>query len=118
MSSVRVTSLTHLHRSLLDMNNSAGLSNSLSGFASFAVSIDCTDEGIKRVDEVVAIVYEYLAMLRQAGPQVGYELASQPTPSSPHHVRCCRRRHRSCTHVGVDLHRDPRDRGHELSVQV
>ena len=48
---------------------SAGLSNSQSAFSSFAVSVDCTDAGIAAVDEVVQTVYEYLAMLRAAGPQ-------------------------------------------------
>ncbi|CAN0011298.1 unnamed protein product, partial [Phaeothamnion confervicola] len=46
----------------------AGESVSVAEFTSFVVSVDCTDAGMERRDEVVSAVYSYIRMLRQEGP--------------------------------------------------
>lgn len=48
---------------------SAGESRSCSDWSAFAVSIDLTEEGIDRVDDVVEIVFAYISMIRKSGPQ-------------------------------------------------
>jgi len=47
----------------------AGENQSCSDWSSFAVSVDLTDEGLEMVDEVVEIIFAYIALLRQSGPQ-------------------------------------------------
>lgn len=39
------------------------------GFGFFVVNVDLTEEGIKHVDDIVTLVFQYLAMLREQGPQ-------------------------------------------------
>ena len=39
------------------------------GFAFFYFNIDLTEEGLERVEEVILLVFQYLALLRNAGPQ-------------------------------------------------
>ncbi|CAK1554529.1 unnamed protein product [Leptosia nina] len=39
------------------------------GFGFFNVRVDLTEEGVKHVDDIVTLVFEYIAMLRSAGPQ-------------------------------------------------
>eukprot|EP00753_Platysulcus_tardus_P022606 PLAT9806.1.p1 GENE.PLAT9806.1~~PLAT9806.1.p1 ORF type:complete len:1049 (+),score=595.91 PLAT9806.1:117-3263(+) len=48
---------------------SAGLHQSTSSFALFAVSIDATELGMQHVDEIVSTVFSYVAMLLAATPQ-------------------------------------------------
>ncbi|KNC32106.1 Insulin-degrading enzyme [Lucilia cuprina] len=47
----------------------AGHQNTLNGFGFFEISIDLTQEGINHVDDIVEIVFQYLRMLRERGPQ-------------------------------------------------
>ena len=39
------------------------------GFGFFVVNVDLTEEGIKHVDDIVMLVFQYLSMLRAQGPQ-------------------------------------------------
>nr|CAD7434187.1 unnamed protein product [Timema monikensis] len=39
------------------------------GFGFFNINVDLTEEGIERVDDIVALVFDYIAMLRSEGPQ-------------------------------------------------
>jgi len=39
------------------------------GFGFFVVNVDLTEEGINHVDDIVQLVFQYLAMLRSKGPQ-------------------------------------------------
>ena len=48
---------------------SSGESRSNSDWSSFTINIDLTDEGLERVDDVVEIVFAYISLLREAGPQ-------------------------------------------------
>jgi insulysin len=48
---------------------SAGESRSCLDWSSFSLSIDLTPEGLKHWQEVVEVVFAYLALLRQAGTQ-------------------------------------------------
>jgi len=48
---------------------SAGESHGCTDWSSFAVSIDVTDEGLRHVDEIVEIVFAYIKIIRDAGPQ-------------------------------------------------
>ncbi|CAM9915622.1 unnamed protein product, partial [Choristocarpus tenellus] len=49
---------------------SAGIYESMSDWASFTVSVECTDAGLEHVDEIVSVTYQYLDMLRNEGVQV------------------------------------------------
>ena len=40
------------------------------GFSFFGVNVGVTPEGLQHVDEIIDIVYQYVRMLREAGPQV------------------------------------------------
>ena len=63
--------------SILSLLKARGLANGLtagqfrntSGFGTFNVNIDATDEGITSVDKIVTVVFQYLKKLREAGPQ-------------------------------------------------
>ena len=46
---------------------SAGMFQSNDGFGMFAISIDATDEGMKRVEDVVTFCYQYIAMFKESG---------------------------------------------------
>ena len=39
------------------------------GFGFFVVNVDLTEEGMKHVDDIVTLVFQYLAMLKKTGPQ-------------------------------------------------
>ena len=39
------------------------------GFGFFIVNLDLSEEGIKHVDEIVSLVFQYMKMLRMSGPQ-------------------------------------------------
>ena len=39
------------------------------GFGFFVVNVDLTEEGIQHVDDIVELVFQYLALLREKGPQ-------------------------------------------------
>ena len=39
------------------------------GYAMFSVDIVLTEEGFEHVDEVVGVVFAYISMLQEAGPQ-------------------------------------------------
>jgi insulysin len=47
---------------------SAGLSRDHEDWALFSVKVDATDAGIAHTNEVVAVIYAYLRMLREAAP--------------------------------------------------
>jgi insulysin len=61
--------------SLLSLLKAKGLADSLSagmftnvrGFGMFAISIDTTEDGIERVDDIVMYCYQYIKMLRESG---------------------------------------------------
>ncbi|GAU94160.1 hypothetical protein RvY_05985 [Ramazzottius varieornatus] len=63
--------------SLLSALKAKGWSNTLhagedegaEGFQFFMLGADLTEEGLKHTDEIVQMVFEYLNMLRKAGPQ-------------------------------------------------
>nr|CAD7441027.1 unnamed protein product [Timema bartmani] len=63
--------------SLLSLLKSKGWSSSLvggartgsRGFGFFNINVDLTEEGIERVDDIVALVFDYITMLRSEGPQ-------------------------------------------------
>ena len=63
--------------SLLSQLKSRGWVNTLvggqksgsKGFGFFVVNVDLTEEGIKHVDDIVMLVFQYLAMLKEHGPQ-------------------------------------------------
>jgi hypothetical protein len=48
---------------------SAGVSRSFVDSAFFAVHVDLTEAGLAQLNDVVATVYRYIAMLRKEGPQ-------------------------------------------------
>ncbi|RKP06928.1 Metalloenzyme, LuxS/M16 peptidase-like protein [Thamnocephalis sphaerospora] len=48
---------------------SAGSSGGARGFDFFKVSIDLTEDGLERYEEVVATVFRYVELLRRSGPQ-------------------------------------------------
>jgi insulysin len=48
---------------------SAGESRGCTDWASFAVSIEVTDEGLKHANDVVEIVFAYINLIRQTGPE-------------------------------------------------
>ncbi|KAI9597576.1 Metalloenzyme, LuxS/M16 peptidase-like protein [Syncephalis fuscata] len=48
---------------------SAGCSGGASGFDFFKVSIDLTQEGLSRYEQVVALVFQYIVLLRRTGIQ-------------------------------------------------
>lgn len=48
---------------------SAGESRSCTDWASFSVSIELTEEGLERYEDVVQVVFSYLELLKQTGPQ-------------------------------------------------
>ena len=48
---------------------SAGVNKNEDNWAVFAVTIDATSEGIKQVNQVVAMIYQYLELMRQEGPK-------------------------------------------------
>ena len=52
------------------MELSGGCSTSESGFALFTVDVEATPEGMNHIDEIVGVVYQYVRMLREAGPSV------------------------------------------------
>ncbi|RUS68868.1 hypothetical protein EGW08_023369 [Elysia chlorotica] len=39
------------------------------GFSSFSVAVDLTDEGQENTDEIIALIYQYIHMLRKEGAQ-------------------------------------------------
>jgi len=39
------------------------------GFGFFVVNVDLTEEGIEHVEDIITLVFQYLAMLREEGPQ-------------------------------------------------
>jgi len=39
------------------------------GFGFFVVNVDLTQEGIEHVDDIIALVFQYFAMLKKEGPQ-------------------------------------------------
>lgn len=47
----------------------AGESNGAKGFGFFGIHVDLTEEGIQHVDDIVTLVFQYLNMLRELGPQ-------------------------------------------------
>merc|ERR1719245_643363 len=52
------------------VNNLVGGQKSGSkGFGFFVVNVDLTEEGIEHVDDIIELVYQYLAMLRKEGPK-------------------------------------------------
>jgi insulysin len=63
--------------SLLSLLRAKGLANSLSAGGglsfryneTFDVSIGLTRSGLERVDEIVALVFEYIGLIREAGPE-------------------------------------------------
>lgn len=46
---------------------SAGMFTNVRGFGIFAISIDATDTGIQKIDEIVSYCYQYIKMLRESG---------------------------------------------------
>jgi len=46
---------------------SCGMFQNNDGFGMFAISVDATDEGMKRVEDVVNYCYQYISMFRAAG---------------------------------------------------
>lgn len=46
---------------------SAGVMHDNSGFAIFAVNIEVTEQGLDAADDVIAVVFAYIAMLRRSG---------------------------------------------------
>ena len=52
------------------VNNLVGGQKSGSkGFGFFVVNVDLTEEGILHVDDIIMLVFQYLALLREKGPQ-------------------------------------------------
>merc|ERR550534_1815604 len=52
------------------VNNLVGGQKSGSkGFGFFVVNVDLTEEGILHVDDIITLVFQYLALLREKGPQ-------------------------------------------------
>ena len=47
----------------------AGTARSCSDWSSFQISVDCTDEGLERTDEIADIVFSYINMLKKEGPK-------------------------------------------------
>ena len=48
---------------------SAGESHDCTDWSSFSVTIEVTDEGLEHADDVIEIVFAYLNIIRQTGPQ-------------------------------------------------
>lgn len=48
---------------------SAGTSSSYSDFAVFSVSVELTEQGLKHVDDVIEVVFQYIQMLKTVGVQ-------------------------------------------------
>ncbi|CAH2101006.1 unnamed protein product [Euphydryas editha] len=63
--------------SLLSVLKARGWSNNLipsrridaRGFAFFTVQVDLTEAGVDHIDEIVELVFQYIAMLKKQGPQ-------------------------------------------------
>uniref|UniRef100_A0A1A9ZU27 Insulin-degrading enzyme n=1 Tax=Glossina pallidipes TaxID=7398 RepID=A0A1A9ZU27_GLOPL len=47
----------------------SGHQNTLKGFGFFEIYVDLTEEGLNHVDDIVNIIFQYLQMLREMGPQ-------------------------------------------------
>ncbi|XP_053953738.1 insulin-degrading enzyme isoform X2 [Anastrepha obliqua] len=47
----------------------AGHQNTLNGFGFFEIVVDLTQDGMEHVDDIVNIIFQYLAMLRKEGPK-------------------------------------------------
>lgn len=46
-----------------------GASSSAKGFGFFEITVDLTEEGIDHVDEIIKLIFQYLNLLRESGPQ-------------------------------------------------
>ena len=57
--------LSHLKQKGWAMELMAGDSQSDDGFSTFEVTVETTEEGITKVNEIASVVFEYLAMLRR-----------------------------------------------------
>lgn len=63
--------------SLLSLLKLKGWANSLyggprngsKGFAFFLISVELTEEGLEHTDEIIGLIFQYLKMLRESGPQ-------------------------------------------------
>lgn len=38
------------------------------GFSFFSVVVDLTEEGIKHVDDIITLMFQYISMLKKKGP--------------------------------------------------
>lgn len=47
----------------------AGSRTGAKGFAFFNINVDLTEEGMEKIDEIVTLVFQYLNLLRETGPQ-------------------------------------------------
>jgi len=47
----------------------AGQSSGAKGFGFFVAKVDLTEEGIKHTDDIIKLIFQYLEMLRDAGPK-------------------------------------------------
>lgn len=48
---------------------SGGASGETGGWGFFVIGMNVTDEGLRKVDDIVNIVFQYIEMLRREGPQ-------------------------------------------------
>lgn len=46
-----------------------GASSSAKGFGFFEITVDLTEVGFEHVDEIIKLIFQYLNLLREAGPQ-------------------------------------------------
>jgi insulysin len=46
----------------------SGKRNGARGFSFFSVVVDLTEEGIKHVDDIVMLTFQYINMLKEKGP--------------------------------------------------
>ena len=47
----------------------AGKKDGCKGFAFFFVSCELTEEGLDHTDEIVSLIFQYINMLKEVGPQ-------------------------------------------------
>mmetsp|Transcript_33829 Transcript_33829/g.66784 ORF Transcript_33829/g.66784 Transcript_33829/m.66784 type:complete len:1007 (-) Transcript_33829:91-3111(-) len=61
--------LAHLKQKGWANDLSAGGSNNCSDFSTFSVTVELTDAGLEYVEEVVEVIFAYINMMKETGPQ-------------------------------------------------
>lgn len=60
---------SYLKKKNLVLGLSAGFDDNFHGFSFFQITFELTPEGIKKTDDIIEACFQYLAMIKQLGPQ-------------------------------------------------